>query len=233
MEIRKNFVVMCFAVLAVILLTGCPPAEEPADTDNGENGTIIEDTENPPEEPVDDPVDRTTTSNGQSGEEDYMAAYIGGDADPTGSQMCQGCHSDKAPGDAWTHTALLDGDESSEYYGTGCEQCHGPGGNHNGNALGILNPEKMPIDDVVVNCSQCHTSNGAFSVDAFRASIHYGEGISCVMCHNGHSEYEYFLHNEVSTNLCGNCHNDNVIALAEGTHGLPDLICVDCHNPHE
>jgi len=226
MEIRRSILLLILAAFAVLLFTGCPPAEEPVvDEGNGDEVT--------PVETGDGGETAISPEAGGPDEGDYMASYTGMGAEQSGSESCMGCHADQAPGEGASHASYFDGDEANPLYGTGCEQCHGPGGNHNGDPLGIVMPPKMGLDDVVGMCSMCHATQGGFEVEAFKASTHYGAGISCTACHSGHAETDAYLSDADSNNICAQCHADMITAMADGTHGVADGQCTMCHNPHK
>lgn len=168
------------------------------------------------------------------GEGGYMDSYTGADAEKVGTDTCLMCHADSAAGEEATHVAIFD-DEENENFGFGCETCHGPGGNHMGVAVGILQPAKMPQEDVTALCSSCHAEKGNFNVETWDGSAHQEAGNTCVTCHSGHSGNSDFLKEADVIDLCAECHSDKADAMAEGTHGPPagvEMVCSDCHNPH-
>jgi len=172
----------------------------------------------------------------QDDESSYMDSYTGADAARVGSATCEGCHADRKPAEGEsTHDTLFDNDESSDYYGYGCEACHGPGGNHNGVATGILSFEKMSVDEVTDRCTMCHADQGTFKLEDWQGGRHLAAGKSCINCHSGHSANDYFLVKETDVELCSSCHTDIGEAFANGDHGAPgtDMTCTDCHNPHD
>ena len=114
---------------------------------------------------------------------DYLDNYIGADAGQTGDENCLMCHMDRDPSDGVSHPTIFT-DESNPLYGSGCEACHGPGGNHNGIAEGILNPAELPSVKANALCTMCHTPEGEF---------HSVVGGSCLDCHGGHSKNASFL----------------------------------------
>jgi len=275
MKIGRNLIFLALAALAILLFTGCPPAQDNnAGDDNGGNGTSINDdqgtaaTDDQGSATTDDD-DSSLTDDDDEGEdadddtegedadeegdvdetdegEDetasytpspeqtaYMAAYKGAEAAEVGSSTCMMCHSDKKPGEEPTHVKALEGDEAGPFYGKACEKCHGPGEKHNGDPTGILNPTKMPQENVVTLCTQCHAKQGKFDVTSFRASTHFRVGNSCVTCHSAHLPNGSFLNDAVPNNVCATCHADKIAGLADGSHGVPNGVCKDCHNPHE
>lgn len=65
----------------------------------------------------------------------------------------------------------LDQDGKLDQMNTGCERCHGPGGNHvasGGDTTKIINPEKLTVEQANNLCGMCHSRghskpNGTFS----------------------------------------------------------------------
>jgi len=184
-------------------------------------------------EGTDDTEDEIASNTPTPEQTAYMAAYKGAGAALVGSSTCMMCHSDKKPGEEPTHVKVLEGNEAGPYYGKACEKCHGPGGNHNGDKAGILNPTKMPQENAIVLCTQCHATKGKFDVTSFRASTHFRMGNSCVTCHSAHLPNASFLKDAVPNNVCATCHADKIAGLADGSHGVANGVCKDCHNPHE
>jgi len=174
------------------------------------------------------------TSRVWSTEYDYMAGYTGAEAELTGSATCVMCHQDRIPENLLSHIALLDDNPDCEMYGYGCEGCHGPGGEHNGNPAGILNLPMMPIDDLTMQCSMCHDSLGDYDMDNYRMSDHFYMDISCLECHGGHSDNEGFLTEADELDLCYNCHAEKRAEFSMRSHHPieNDGNCRMCHNPH-
>ena len=167
---------------------------------------------------------------------DYMENYTGADAEMVGTAVCRACHSNMCPAEGdFTHVSVFEDDEENENYGYGCEVCHGPGGNHNGDAAGILYFPDMPVDVVTDRCTMCHDEMEDFSLEDWTDGRHMAADISCVACHSGHSANDDFLVEENDVTLCSSCHGDIGEAFENGEHGMPDtdLTCSDCHNPHD
>ncbi len=165
----------------------------------------------------------------------YMEQYTGADADYSGSDMCTMCHSDMIPASMLTHAGYIDGDPDNKDYGYGCEGCHGPGGNHMGNVLGTLHPAKMPPDEVTKLCTNCHSSLRTFELDGWYVSEHNYQGMSCLVCHSGHSESENFMAGDSSPELCYLCHTDEKAMFRMRSHhpvNEGQVGCESCHNPH-
>ncbi len=170
---------------------------------------------------------------GFSQDSDYMDSYTGADADMVGSDSCTMCHRDSAV--EGSHVDTFDGDEDCADYGFGCEACHGPGGDHMGDADGILRFTEMSTGDVTDNCTGCHDDQGSFNLGDWEDGTHLGAGMSCLACHGGHSSNDMFLHEDGANAMCSSCHAEVGDQLEAGDHGVPgsDMTCADCHNPHE
>jgi DmsE family decaheme c-type cytochrome len=165
----------------------------------------------------------------------YMDTYIGADADQVGSAKCLMCHPKRKPSNTFTHLALLDLDTNSPYYGFGCEGCHGPGGKHNGNKLGIINPNKLSPDEANQFCSKCHSDLRSYNYKSWLMSDHNAAGLDCLSCHGGHSENDKFLKEKDQTELCYSCHAEKRAEFSmRSHHPLKEghITCDNCHNPH-
>jgi DmsE family decaheme c-type cytochrome len=165
----------------------------------------------------------------------YMDQYIGADAEMIGVEQCLMCHPGRLPASPFAHIAYIELDPSNPNAGFACEACHGPGGNHMGNPAGIINPKKLDIDQVTDLCSKCHSDLRSFSKDDWYASEHYYADISCLDCHGGHSENEFFLVNEDQLELCYTCHAEKRAEFGMRSHHPVEegqLGCFDCHNVH-
>ncbi len=226
MEIRRNVLFVILAALVIMMFTGCPSSGPEPANDPETNGTTD------PENGGDPSGDTSPSADGPQ-ISDYLAAYTGADAEAVGSDKCTMCHSDKKHGEGKSHVSVFEADESNPMFGTGCEACHGPGGEHNGDKAGILMPLQMSQDEVIDLCTGCHASKGIFELEAYQASKHYSTGNSCLTCHSGHSENEKFLNDAEPNHLCAACHAGVVDGMAAGDHGIPDGVCKDCHNPHK
>jgi predicted CXXCH cytochrome family protein len=166
----------------------------------------------------------------------YMAQYTGADADQVGTDQCLMCHGSIFPENSHSHERLLDGNADGPLFGFGCEGCHGPGGNHNGDIHGILNPTKMAKEDVVELCYKCHSETDGVEQENWVTCTHAAAGgLSCLDCHQGHSENAKFLKTDNVVNLCTSCHDSIKAAFESGDHNSADpatMTCVMCHNPH-
>jgi len=165
----------------------------------------------------------------------YLDTYKGAGAERIGSEQCILCHSDRAPKSLISHVSLIDRDKENPDYGYGCEACHGPGGAHNGDVAGIIQPAKLEIDDAVKLCSRCHSDLRSFNSQEWNLSEHSYADLSCLACHSGHSEYKYFLVKDEKIEVCFQCHTEKRAELNMRSHHPVEegqISCVSCHNPH-
>ena len=165
----------------------------------------------------------------------YLESYTGKEAERVGSDACIVCHDSKIPKTPRNHIQLLDGIKTSSSYGYGCEACHGPGGNHNGDPSGILMPLKMQSKDVIKLCSKCHSSLRIFDLKGWFVSGHYFNEMDCLSCHSGHSENPKFLLKSDKVELCLACHQRKRAEFKMRSHHPVEenqLSCMSCHNPH-
>ena len=102
----------------------------------------------------------------------------------------------------------------------GCENCHGPGSEHNGNAKAISKSLDVKV------CAQCHDAPTHHSIVREYAISGHGmnavqeedagvNGASCAKCHNGTGFYLYATSQKLS-----------------GTQGAMPIGCASCHDPH-
>lgn len=163
----------------------------------------------------------------------YLGQYTGEDADKTGSESCLICHDDRFGKKEHSHINLIDKDVNNKSFGYGCETCHGPGGNHDGDLAGILAPQKLTPKQSTESCSKCHRKLGSYNKNWWTASEHYYSELDCFSCHEGHSINRNFLIEKTTTETCLNCHLQQRKEFSRRSHhpvdeGLMD--CSSCHN---
>ena len=159
-----------------------------------------------------------------------------GDNKYVGSAACQDCHSYvtdtfyKNP----HNKSIVSQKEPPER--TGCEGCHGPGGQHiaAGDGGSIIAFPRIPKEQVLDTCLKCHSQT--LSRANIRRSSHTVNGIVCTNCHSIHSSpAPKNLLARTQTNLCYGCHT-NVRAQFSlpFKHRVNEgfMNCTDCHNPH-
>ena len=154
-----------------------------------------------------------------------------------GSTVCKTCHPD-----VWLNfsknphfRSIASGKE--EPAKTGCEGCHGPGGNHvaaGGGKPTIRAFSQMSPDQALNTCLECHSKDVARGF--VRSSAHTEADVVCNNCHSIHkSQSPKFLLAKQQTQLCYSCH-----ASVRAQFDMPvkhrvnegSVQCTDCHNPH-
>ena len=158
-----------------------------------------------------------------------------------GSAQCGSCHADlyndfyKNP----HYKSIASGTESPDK--TGCEGCHGPGGNHlaaGGGKPTIRAFSQMTPAQVIDTCLACHSKD--VSRADIRRSAHTEADIVCTNCHSIHNTAHNptqpkFLLARKQTELCYGCHAPiraqfSMPVKHRVNEGL--VLCTDCHNPH-
>jgi DmsE family decaheme c-type cytochrome len=157
--------------------------------------------------------------------------------DYVGSAACGGCHAEllKSFYRNPHYKSIASGKESPE--NTGCEGCHGPGGDHfdaGGGKETIRAFSELAPQKVLDACLRCHSQT--LSRSNIRRSVHTQEEVVCTNCHSVHrAATPKNLLAKKQTDLCYSCHTDVRAEFSmpfkhrvnEGT-----IQCIDCHNPH-
>lgn len=148
-----------------------------------------------------------------------------------GSELCASCH-DKIHSN-WLKTlhgkAYLK--EKSEPK-MGCESCHGPGEEHQGDPEKIINLRKIKSDKIVDICLDCHKKE--IEKGQWIDTIHSKEKLSCITCHNPHKNTDKFLVKE-EKGLCFDCHSNVKLEFKKNSHHPVlegRLKCSNCHILH-
>lgn len=155
-----------------------------------------------------------------------------------GSEACKTCHSDlwftfyKNPHFKSIAAGNLDASK------TGCEGCHGPGGNHvdaHGGKETIPRAfSLMTAAQALDTCLECHAKD--LPRANIRRSDHTLADVACNSCHSiHHSPAPKFLLAKPQAQLCYGCH-----AQVRAQFDMPVkhrvnegvVQCTDCHNPH-
>lgn len=145
----------------------------------------------------------------------FLTAVSNGYHDKSHNEpVCTDCHSD-----------LVSGSVKHPDLETSCDLCHASTGEeHPGDAKGFSLADEMPS-----LCYMCHDDLGAMEY------VHYpvSEG-DCMSCHSPHStERKGLLINELSDNICLDCHDMEITDERVVHKPLTSGRCTDCHDPHQ
>jgi DmsE family decaheme c-type cytochrome len=154
-----------------------------------------------------------------------------------GSEACKTCHADVALNFYKNphFKSVASGKEPPEK--TGCEGCHGPGGDHvaaGGGKATIKAFSNFTPQQTLETCLTCH------SKDISRANIqrspHTEADVVCSTCHSIHKPATpKFLLAKQQTELCYTCHASQRAQFEmPSKHRVNEGVvqCTDCHNPH-
>ena len=129
--------------------------------------------------------------------------------DYIGSKICASCHADIAAAFYRNphNKSLVSGKEKPE--NTGCESCHGPGGDHfdaGGGKETIRAFSQLGPAQVLDACLRCHAQS--ISRANIRRSSHTQDDVVCTNCHSVHkAQTPKFLLAKQQTQLCYSCHS--------------------------
>jgi tetratricopeptide (TPR) repeat protein len=136
--------------------------------------------------------------------------------------------------------------------GVRCESCHGPGEAHlkavmHGNSQsGIVNPDKLTVDESLALCGRCHSGFGnpaapmpdelliSSQVVALRNTecfMQSGKGLTCTTCHDPHHDANE--NGAVYNTACRKCHGLQAPEHAGICPVNQDNGCVGCHMPKQ
>ena len=119
--------------------------------------------------------------------------------------------------------------------GVGCENCHGPGGNHVNSPYLV----SMPVERDGALCGDCHSRTAVTAIEAHDGFIDHNQQyaelfsskkrvMDCVDCHNPHASTIYG-DGAADKADCATCHFDSAEyqKITDRRHAQ----CVDCHMP--
>ena len=154
-----------------------------------------------------------------------------------GSEVCRTCHADvelnfyKNP----HYKSIASGKEPPEK--TGCEGCHGAGGNHvaaRGGKATIGAFSSFTPQQTLNTCLSCHSKD--ISRAGIRNSPHTEADVVCSSCHSIHKPATpKFLLAKQQSQLCYTCHASQRAQFdMPSKHRVNEGVvqCTDCHNPH-
>ena len=152
-----------------------------------------------------------------------------GGEDYEGAETCEACHEDLVAAFEFTSHAVAHGWDAD----TGCESCHGPGGDHvAGDETAIFSYASATPREASATCLECHDRQESHFNS--KQAIHRLGDVGCNDCHNPHSTAEKGLE-RTGAALCQDCHQaitaqfelPRAHPLAEDGAG-----CANCHQPH-
>src|SRR6185312_14611551 len=164
-------------------------------------------------------------------------ATPGGPNQYVGSEACKTCHAD-----VWLnfyknahYKSIASGKESPAH--TGCEGCHGPGGNHvaaGGGKATISAFSSFTPPQTLAACLECHSKD--MNRANVRRSVHTNADVVCTNCHSIHKPATpKFLLAKQQSELCYSCHaSERAQFEMPSKHRVNEGVvqCTDCHNPH-
>jgi DmsE family decaheme c-type cytochrome len=169
---------------------------------------------------------------------EFAAAQDTGNANHyVNNNVCRTCHPFNGNGFYKNphFKSVASGQEAPE--NTGCQGCHGPGGNHvehKGGKATIIAFSELSPDRILDACLRCHSQT--LSRANIRNSQHTLNGLACTSCHSIHrAESTQFLLQKPQVALCESCHTDVRAQFAMTfKHRVEEgvIACTDCHNPH-
>jgi predicted CXXCH cytochrome family protein len=166
-----------------------------------------------------------------------MGALVGCPTGPgISNATCLQCHDGRTAQDQ-RHIQL------GAHRGVSCSLCHGDGEAHvragGRGGVFIINPAKLPLEQSIQVCAQCHVH--ADEVSGFSMTAHADARVSCHVCHDVHTrtgmtvdlqDGPRFSKDEYAV-LCGQCHVTQVDEFLESTHAVLDVAsCRSCHDMH-
>lgn len=170
---------------------------------------------------------------------------------------CMECHEKKATHFSESAHAAFMSDPDLPQDRRGCQGCHGPGYIHtneeDGEVVAFL---KWTPKESSAACLRCHEKT--LDKNHWKGTEHARAGLSCVSCHQIHTDTEPDLGNVVKrkdartamfvakvepkmllkadeATLCGSCHPSAIAQFRNAhRHPVPEgrLVCSDCHSPH-
>ncbi len=156
--------------------------------------------------------------------------------DTAGTGHCRECHD---YGSESQIQGLLQGSHGISVeagFQHGCEDCHGASAAH-ASAPREISPAtsfgpRWSSSSASQDgpCLGCHENNTQAD---WQHSLHMLNNLTCVTCHDIHSDVDRVLFNDLQAEVCTMCHK----AQKKGVHGLgedlrEDPPCSSCHNPH-
>ena len=140
--------------------------------------------------------------------------FHAGNYSKKGADECLQCH--KKDDNVMKIFSTPHGDASNSKSPMGklqCESCHGPKGNHDGEAgndVMIAFGEKANVSAELQDsvCMSCHDDK---TRSEWSGSMHNQEEVACSNCHNIHAESDPVLSKSTETEVCTSCHTNRTM----------------------
>lgn len=160
-----------------------------------------------------------------------------------GAATCKACHEDQFAKFSRTKMGrLFLKQPRNTQEALGCENCHGPGGEHvaKGGGKGVggmitfAKNDKTPVDKRNQACLTCHTKDKHMF---WTGSAHEARDVPCTGCHKVMEDISprNQLTRPTDMETCGTCHIDKRAAATKySRHPMLEgkMSCTSCHNPH-
>jgi DmsE family decaheme c-type cytochrome len=159
-------------------------------------------------------------------------------AQAPGPEVCANCHADYvATFNASKHGTKADA--RTPVNRGACSFCHGDGTEHvkAGGGRGVggirnLGSRKLPAEEKNRVCLTCHQGGKRIH---WQMSEHAARDVSCVSCHDVHTQHDKVRDKATQTEVCFTCHKDIRAQINRPSrHPIREgkVTCSDCHNPH-
>ena len=168
-----------------------------------------------------------------------VTAQSAADTPESGAQLCLSCHDFGA--DSPIHAVQAGSHGTSEDPAEmidrkGCQDCHGNSADHTRAPTQVSPAVSFGprwTATTAAQDSQCLACHEEEQAAHWQDALHMLNNLSCVTCHDIHSEQDTVLFPATQAQVCTQCHK----AQKKGMHGLSELLptnppCSSCHNPH-
>ena len=155
-----------------------------------------------------------------------------------GARTCLTCHGTDTKVIQILQTPhAVKADPHTPFGQTGCEACHGGGGDHAalkaaGPSILFKGPNKSPVAERNAQCPSCHQAGLRMN---WQGSQHQTNGLACNDCHTIHVSKDPVLVKLTQPEKCFTCHAEQrADSFKYSHHPIREgkVVCADCHNPH-